>query len=313
MAKTVAEKHFLACLEKASSKAGQLGEDIIKRNINEFNNEKKNYEAKIKKDASEYKKSVLAVKEVDSIRKLIPGGKSALLDVAVGTAESVVERVSGYNTMLKLASEKYRDVVDNEKDLAEAKKNVAQEYKSINKLIKSGFITKIEYRSGKGLFWTYPAMHYVAEGKVFFLGYPEAGLSETNGDGFSLRLPSYKSDGDSFEGTYHMRNRPQGNDHCLGGYEEILKILAAKRQLTSLIRMFREYFMSCNPKSVHNRPPHDVMDINNPQVIDDSWKEWVKKNPDYKFPPVAEAVERCDNCNRTMDDCECDTGDGDDN
>lgn len=304
MGRTIGEKTFLATLEIVSKNASYVGEEIIRRDKQSFLNDKKSYESSIKKESVMYGKSVKAVKELDGILKLVPGGKSELIELAAGQARSTIERVSGYKTMLEQLTEKVKGVEDNEKDLVESKKDAVKEMASIKKLVSSGFIEKFQYIPEKGMIWTYPPMTYTAEGNIYFLGRPEAGLSEVNGDGFSLRLPSYPNEPRA--GTYHMKHSDNGGDYCLGGYGDILHVLAAKRKVTSLIRLFKEYFQSCNPKSKHNNNSLNHMHISLPKVTDDSWVEWKKKNPDFKTPSVPVAVAE----DEEVDGCEDCGGDG---
>ena len=307
MARTIGQVKFLETLEKAISKSANLGEQIIKRDKLSYDNDKKVYVNNIKKEAVAYKQSVKAVKEVSGIRKLIPGGTSALLDIAESQAKSTIDRVSGYKNMLEELTAKVKEVEDNEKDLIEAKKEAEdREFEAVKKLLKSKFILEMRYESGVGLMWTYPPMVYIADGKQYFLGKPEAGLSETNEGGFSLKLPSYVPDGHI--GTYHMRHQDDGNSYCLGGYDDLLKILAAKRQLSSIIRIFKEYFLSANAKSKHNIPQHLTMDICLPKVKDDSWNEFKKANPKDKYPEPSAAlhVNHCDECDSDYTGEECD-------
>ncbi len=288
MSRTIGKDKFIETLNRVSIKAGALGEQIIKRDKDAYIRDKSSYSNSIKKEAKVYAQSVKAIKEVSGIRKLIT-------------------KVDGYRTMLKSLSENISEVESNEKDLVEAKKSIGDEFINVGKLLKAGFIESIEYKENVGLLWTYPPMTYTDEGKIIFLGRPQAGLSEVHGDGFSLKLPSY-APGNNV-GTAHMRHSDQGSDYCLGGYGDIVKILAAKRQVSSLIRMFREYFQSFNGKSRHNTPNYSQMDICLPKVTDDSYEVWKKKNPKFKFPdpiaiPEAEP-ERCGECEALVDDCEC--------
>ena len=306
MGRKIGKERFVETIRKACEKAGRLGEQIISRDKESFISDKRTYTSNIKKDAPAYKTSVKALKEAAGIRKLIPGGSSALLDIAESQAKSTVDRVVGYRSTLLTLNQQIKEVSDNENDLQEARKTDSDEYDSVMKLLKKKFIVDMRYESGVGLFWKYPPMVYIGEnGQQYFLGRPEAGLSEINGGGFSLKLPSYKSEHGI--GTFHLRNSHDGNDYCLGGYDEIVKILAAKRQVSSLIRIFKDYFLSYNKNSVHNRPRHIDMDINLPRVIDDSWEVWKKENPKHVMPfpaiavPVEEEDEVCSNCG----DAEC--------
>ncbi len=308
MSRTIGKTTFLETLNASCQIAGSLGEAVIRRDKNSYSSEKTNAISNIKKEAVGYKKSVKAVKEVAGIRSLLGNKKSELLDMAEGQARSTIDRVSGYKTLLTLATEKLINVTENEKDVAESRKHADEEFESVRKLYKSGFIEKIRYESGKGLFWTYPPTVYQAD-NTYFLGRPEAGLSQVNTDGFSVKLPSYPTGKDI--GTYHMRHSDAGSDYCLGGFGDVLKVLAAKRQVTSIIRMFKSYFLSYNATSRHNIPPIGLMSIDLPQVTDDSWIEWKKKHPNYKIKPVAVAVaavaaaeeEPCGDCGELP--CEC--------
>ncbi len=307
MARTIGQDRFLETLEKVCQKASHLGESIIKRDKEAYRNDKNTHTNNIKKEATAYKQSIKAIKEVSGIRKLLPGGKSALLDIAEGQARTTVDKVSGYKLMLEEVTSKAKEVEENEKDLEDARKHADKEFNLVKNLLKTRFIESIRYDSGVGMFWTYPPMVYNDSGKIIFLGRPEAGLSETNTNGFSLKLPSYTPDNQI--GTAHMRHDATGNDYCLGGYDDIVKILAAKRQVSSLIRLFKDYFGSFNGKSRHNTPNYLAMDINIPKVNDDSWTEWKKANPKFKMPEPIEAPEEeecsecgdqeggCDNCN----------------
>lgn len=296
MARPIGDKKFLETLELSCSIAGRLGEQIISRDKNSYECDRKSYVNNIKKEATAYKESVKAIKEIDGIRKLVPSGKSRLLDMAIGNAKSTVERVSGYKTMLLSLTERVKEVTENEKDMKESKENWASEPIAIKKLLKSGFISEFRYEPGIGMSWKYPPMIYKENDKVFFLGYPQAGLSETNVNGFILKLPSYNADG--IIGTAHMVHSDKGDNYCLGGYDDLVKILAAKRQISSLIRIFRDYFQSFNGKSRHNNPDHLTMDINLPKVTDDSWEVWKKQNHKFKMPEPAVMIEmvECSGC-----------------
>jgi hypothetical protein len=290
MARTIGEAKFLETLEKCISRAARTGEDIIQRDKATYEADKRANEGHVKKMAKEYATSVKAVKEVTGIRKILTAAghtTSSLLDIAESQAKSTVDKVEGYNTLIKGCAEQLKNVEDNEKDLEFCKKNADKEFALVKKLLSTKFITDMRYESGVGLFWKYQPMVYMADGKGYFLGRPEAGFAESGPKGFILRLPSYPYN--IVTGTFHMKSQEDGSNFCLGGYSDMLYILAAKRNISGIIRLFREYYQSYNAKSVHLRinEHHINMDINLPKVTDDSWEVWKKENPKFKMPPMA--------------------------
>ncbi len=276
--KAPTKDHFYETLEFVIKNASVKGEKIIRANMSAPTDTQRAYEAKIKGLAPEYKKSVKAVKEITEIKKLLPGDKYALLEMAARSAKTTVQTVEGYKNVLSLARTQVKEAQENLTDYEKAVKDKDSEYSNIQKLIKGNFIKEIGFYGDKGLAWTYHPMVYDYNGSKIFLGRPECSISNNTSNGFHIRYPSY-----SYEyghvGTAHNYNAENGNAFCLGEFESIVYILLAKRQISSLIRLMKDYFISCNIKSQYNLPNYEVMRLDKPRVQDDSYEEWKAKDP----------------------------------
>lgn len=254
------------------------GEKVLNENAVAPRETKLTYESKIKALAPDYRKSVKAVKEIDTIKKLLPGDKYALLEMAARQAKTTVQTVEGYRNVFNLAKTQVKEAEANLEDFSKAVKDKDSEYENIQKLVKANFIKEIGFYGDKGLAWTYHPMTYEYKGQKLFLGRPEVSISNNTSLGIQIRFPSYSLDLKNV-GTAHNYNCAEGDAYCLGEFEKIVFILGAKRQVSGLIRLMKTYFESCNVKSEYNSPNFEVMRLDRPQVKDDSYEVWKAANP----------------------------------
>lgn len=288
--KAPTKNQFYEALEYVIKNASVKGEKIIRSNMEAPKATKTNYESKIKIIAPEYRKSVKAVKEISEIKKLLPGDKYALLEMAVRQAKTTVQTVEGYRNVLSLAKSQYKDAEANVVDYEKSVLDKDSEYANILKLIKANFIKEIGFYGDKGLAWTYHPMIYDYKGAKIFLGRPEVSISNSSSNGIHIRFPSYSLEYEHV-GTAHNYNSENGDAYCLGEFENIVFTLLAKRQISSLIRLMKDYFASCNIKSEYNRPNFEVMRLDRPKVLDDSYEVWKAKEPKLAVELTAAVAE----------------------
>lgn len=265
-------KTFLESFEHAVSTASSKGKSILSGNKETYSSNVSQSIRELKAESKNYSSAKKALKELDEVRGKFPGRKLEIVERAAGTATMVIDRVEELNISLTGYKKLLNEATENEAHVEKCAKDVKEDFNKVRALIKKGVIEKLEYEEGRGMFWTYPPMTYNHGKDVIFLGRPQCGV-KPGGIGFTVSFPSYKSDQ---VGTIHCLNSITRQSMCLGGYEKILYTLAAKKRLSDMILVFRDWLGSYNPDSRYSNPLLTEMRIDKPNVQDDSYVKWLE-------------------------------------
>lgn len=264
-------KTFLTAFDQAVRTANQKGKDILSSHRQSYKASCDTATNSLKNDSKNYASAKKGLTELAEITGKFPGRRLALIERAAADSNMVVDRVDELRISLEGYKKLYTEAVENEAHVEKCEKEVKEDFATVRSMIKKGVIEKLEYDDLKGMFWTYPPMTYLHGKELLFLGRPQCGV-RASGIGFTVSFPSYKSD---TVGTIHCLNASGRQSMCLGGYEKILYSLAAKKRLSDMILVFRDWLGSYNPDSRYSNPTLDEMLIAKPKVQDDSYEVWL--------------------------------------
>lgn len=277
---TLDETNYKQYVELACKNAGKHGQALIDQeyanHAQEFDYAKRNIIALSK----EYAKAIKANRIAKDFTRNCPEEIRYFLEKGLRDAKTVVGQVQNLRDSLDFAREKSATAKQNVDHTKLCIREAGYDWPQVRKLLKMGIIESIGFNPKLGLTWTYPPLTYdyssVREGKkgIAFLGRVRVAINHKNGQKYNIKAISYPNNANY--GSYHWGSID--GRHCLGTYERVLDLIVAKRQIAQLILVFKEYILSKNDRSILLRPDFQgAMNIENPQVTDDSFEVW-KKN-----------------------------------
>lgn len=269
------KKDYSLCVERAFSEAGKAGEDQLKMCIANVDGQIKPIAKHLKDTAKEYVAFKTGMSKIKCIN--IPELAGVLKEVE-NTIKYKIAETDTQKKAYALHMKKHIELKEMSAHVKRAKKKVGADYALVKKLIKNGLIDKIEYAKGV-LIWEYAPLTYKLGNNVtdreVFLGVVRIEISDRDG-AIAIKMPSYPNG--SNVGTLHLLKCTDGKQYCLGSFKEPLYREIACRNVANIILLMREYlksYYSSSPYVDGGRRNWDLMDINNPQVVDDSFKRYL--------------------------------------
>lgn len=243
------------------------------------------YKKEIQKKAPQYNIASKALVKVKALSKDLDPEVKELIEIGSKEKFLVVKETAKLIDSYTMQKNIEKDLVRNLSWVESQKASAGKDFKAIQKMLKSGFIEKFGYDKKLGLFWQYPPTDYQwyqdrrhkeDTAQKIFLGRVKVFIQKTGRLGF--QFVSYKPG--SEVGTYHIHQRDADHqDYCLGQFDAIINQLLASGQIAQLVTVVWNYILSSNPDSRACEPNASIMLVDGPpQVIDDSFEVWRKKN-----------------------------------
>lgn len=247
----------------------------IKGDIEAQNRTIKSYVDQIKASKAEYKASLTALDKMKEVRKTIPEEVHILLAEGERKAKLLVSQIKDKGKQCRAYSQKVRDLQEEREYIKGNAKRTEDSFKAINKYLKTGIIEKIVYEGSKGLSWVYPPMIYEPKHPDFpkevFLGRVKTTvLEKRDANGHYIKFAPISYAETLHVGTHHFGH----NRLCLGSFNNVLNRLIACGDIANLIVVARDYIQSANTLSPVHGPEWKLMNIEKPEVCDDSFEKW---------------------------------------
>ena len=183
----------------------------------------------------------------------------------INFTEKVKELSDAYNLVVKSFVEER----DNIAEIDLCRKNLGSDWRLFNRLKDNGTIESVCYSIKQGLRWVYPPMTYeVREDLKVFLGRVEVALLLGK---ITFKFISYLISDYSAVGTWHIKSN---GEYCPGEFKLPIASTICKGRIGELILIIKDLIKSSNEGNMLHSPDWKVMSIDNPQVIDDSFKVW---------------------------------------